>query len=71
MQTPIARDAGAVSNNGSQPQGAPPPLAVEHIAKSFFTADKTTPVVGDLSFVLGKGEIVAIVGPSDAERPRS
>ena len=64
MQTPIARDAGAVSNTGSQPHGAPPPLAVEHIAKSFFTADKITPVVGDLSFVLGKGEIVAIVGPS-------
>jgi NitT/TauT family transport system ATP-binding protein len=64
MQTPIARGAGAVSNTGSQPQGAPPPLAVERIAKSFFAADKTTPVVGDLSFVLGKGEIVSIVGPS-------
>jgi NitT/TauT family transport system ATP-binding protein len=37
---------------------------VENIAKSFFTGDKITPVVGDLSFVLGKGEIVAIVGPS-------
>jgi NitT/TauT family transport system ATP-binding protein len=63
MQTPIARRAGAVSNTGSQPQGAPP-LAVEHIAKAFFSADRTTPVVGDLSFVLGKGEIVSIVGPS-------
>jgi NitT/TauT family transport system ATP-binding protein len=64
MQTPIARGAGAISNHGSQQQGAPPPLAVENIAKSFFTADKTTPVVGDLSFVLGKSEIVSIVGPS-------
>jgi NitT/TauT family transport system ATP-binding protein len=64
MQTPIARGEDAVSNICSQPQGAPPPLAVEHIAKSFFTGDKITPVVGDLSFVLGKGEIVAIVGPS-------
>jgi NitT/TauT family transport system ATP-binding protein len=63
MQTPIIPGAGAVSNTGSQPQG-PPPLAVEHIAKSFFSADKMTPVVGDLSFVLGKGEIVSIVGPS-------
>ena len=64
MQTPNVRGAGAVSNTGSQPQGRPPPLAVEHIAKSFFSADKMTPVVGDLSFVLGKGEIVSIVGPS-------
>lgn len=70
MQTPVARGAGAVSNIGAHPQAAPPPLAVEHIAKSFFTADKVTPVVGDLSFVLGKGEIVAIVGPSGCGKPR-
>jgi NitT/TauT family transport system ATP-binding protein len=63
MRTPLARTAGAGSNNGAQPP-APPPLAVENIAKSFFTANKTTPVVGDLSFTLGKGEIVSIVGPS-------
>jgi NitT/TauT family transport system ATP-binding protein len=63
MRTPIARSASAVSNSGSQPRAAPP-LAVENIAKSFFTANKTTPVVGDLSFVLGNGEIVSIVGPS-------
>jgi NitT/TauT family transport system ATP-binding protein len=62
MLTPIARGVSAVT--GAQPQAPPPPLAVEHIAKSFFTADRTTPVVGDLSFVLGKGEIVSIVGPS-------
>ncbi len=64
MRTPIVPGAGAAPHIGSQPLEAPPPLAVEHIAKSFFTADKTTPVVGDLSFVLGKGEIVSIVGPS-------
>jgi NitT/TauT family transport system ATP-binding protein len=64
MQTPIARSAGAVSKAGTEAQGAPPPLAVQNIVKSFFSADKTTPVVGDLSFVLGKGEIVSIVGPS-------
>ena len=42
----------------------PPPLAVDHLAKSFHTVGKVTPVVGDLSFTLGRGEIVAIVGPS-------
>jgi NitT/TauT family transport system ATP-binding protein len=59
MQTSIAQGAA----NESQPHGAPP-LAVERIAKSFVMGDKVTPVVGDLSFALGKGEIVSIVGPS-------
>jgi NitT/TauT family transport system ATP-binding protein len=63
MQTRIVQGAGAVSHNGSQPRGAAP-LAVENIAKSFWTSNKITPVVGDLSFTLGKGEIVSIVGPS-------
>ena len=37
---------------------------MENIAKSFLTAEKITPVMGELSFTLGKGEIVSIVGPS-------
>jgi hypothetical protein len=72
MQTPIGQDAGALSNIGAHPQGAPPPLAVEHIAKSFFTADKITPVVGDLSFVLGKCERLSPLSDHrGAARPRS
>jgi NitT/TauT family transport system ATP-binding protein len=44
--------------------GGAPPILVEHISKSYFSMGKVTPVIGDLSFSLGKGEIVSIVGPS-------
>jgi NitT/TauT family transport system ATP-binding protein len=41
-----------------------PPLAVEHLAKAYRTGSSILPVVGDLTFALARGEIVAIVGPS-------
>ena len=41
-----------------------PSLAVEHLAKSYRTAGRVVPVVGDLSFALARGEIVAVVRPS-------
>jgi NitT/TauT family transport system ATP-binding protein len=41
-----------------------PPIVVEHVAKSYVSGRKVTPVIGDLSFSLEKGEIVSIVGPS-------
>ena len=44
--------------------GAALPLVVENLAKSYVSPGKVTPVVGDLSFTLAPGEIVAIVGPS-------
>jgi ABC-type dipeptide/oligopeptide/nickel transport system ATPase component len=40
------------------------PLVVQNLAKSYVSPGKVTPVVGDLSFTLAPGEIVAIVGPS-------
>jgi NitT/TauT family transport system ATP-binding protein len=44
--------------------GAPPPLVVEHVAKSYDAGGRIVPVIGDLSLTLNEGEIVAIVGPS-------
>ena len=41
-----------------------PPLSVEHLAKAYRTGGRILPVVGDLTFALARGEIVAIVGPS-------
>ncbi len=52
----------AVMPDGSTP--LPPPLVVDHIAKSYVFGARVTPVIGDLSFTLGRGEIVSIVGPS-------
>ncbi|UDL94056.1 ABC transporter ATP-binding protein [Lichenihabitans sp. PAMC28606] len=40
------------------------PIVVDHVAKSYVSPGKVTPVIGDLSFTLGRGEIVSIVGPS-------
>jgi NitT/TauT family transport system ATP-binding protein len=43
---------------------AAPPLAVEHVAKSYDFNGQLVPVIGDLSLTLRAGEIVSIVGPS-------
>jgi NitT/TauT family transport system ATP-binding protein len=40
------------------------PLVAEHVSKSYEVGDRITPVIGDLSLSLRKGEIVSIVGPS-------
>jgi NitT/TauT family transport system ATP-binding protein len=43
---------------------AGPPLAVEHVAKSYDLNGQIVPVIGDLSLTLREGEIISIVGPS-------
>ena len=48
----------------ARPGAGVPSLAVEHLAKSYRTGGTVVPVVGDLTFSLAEGEIVAVVGPS-------
>ncbi|MDQ0391098.1 ABC transporter ATP-binding protein [Labrys monachus] len=59
--------SGPGKGGGAMPDAAipvAPPLVVEHIAKSYVSGSKVTPVIGDLSFTLGRGEIISVVGPS-------
>ncbi len=44
--------------------GAATPLVVERVAKAYVSPTRVTPVIGDLSLTLGRGEIVSVVGPS-------
>ena len=60
----MAGEAGLATGASPAPEGEILPLAVQHLAKSYVSPGKVTPVVGDLSFTLASGEIVAIVGPS-------
>jgi NitT/TauT family transport system ATP-binding protein len=53
--------AGAAAPPGGD---GPSPLVVDRIAKSYVAAGRVTPVVGDISLTLNRGEIVSIVGPS-------
>src|SRR5215217_2271251 len=41
-------------------------LAVEHLRRSYATADGTFTAVADLSFAVGPGEIVGLIGPNGA-----
>jgi NitT/TauT family transport system ATP-binding protein len=52
-------------DSASVPSGTvPPPLVVEHVAKSYEVNGGMVPVIGNLSLTLQEGEIVSIVGPS-------
>ncbi len=56
--------AAPAANGSTEALVAALPLAVQDLSKSYVSPGKVTPVVGDLSFTLASGEIVAIVGPS-------
>jgi NitT/TauT family transport system ATP-binding protein len=44
--------------------GSGPLLVAEGIGKTYFVGGRASPVIGDVSFRLQRGEIVSIVGPS-------
>ena len=56
--------ATAAAGLQTRPGTGVPSLAVEHLAKSYRMGELVVPVVGDLTFSLAEGEIVAVVGPS-------
>ncbi len=58
------RDSAPPPVDGAGTPLAVTPLVVERVAKSYVSSTRVTPVIGDLSLTLGRGEIVSIVGPS-------
>jgi len=51
---------------GPQPIGPEPILELKDVAKSFRSHGKSTPVLTGVDLAVGKGEVVALVGPSGA-----
>jgi NitT/TauT family transport system ATP-binding protein len=42
----------------------PPMLEIDHLGKTYFTKDRPTTALGDLTFSVSQGEFVCVVGPS-------
>jgi NitT/TauT family transport system ATP-binding protein len=51
-------------DDGGAARPGAPPLSAEGVSKAYGEADEAVPVIADLSFTLGQGEIVSVVGPS-------
>ena len=52
------------------PQPASPMLDVRGMKKVYGTGDRAMEAVRDLTFSVAPGELVCVVGPSGAARPR-